>query len=425
MPAAEMTAFACPLPLGNSSVIYCFPEIGCRESLPTRMPFGPTFAVKTSPRMLFDIFRKPKHIDLELLAQDHPAVRVSNLRKTFKKRVKGSGSKKKHDLTITAVDDLSFTVPRGKILGLLGPNSSGKTTTMRCMATLSAPDSGSIQYYGIDTVKEASTVRTMLGFVAQSAGLDKVLTGREHLELFGGLAHLDSREKQSNIETLVELLDLEDFIDRQTGVYSGGVIRRLDLAIALLHQPPILILDEPTVGLDIETRRVIWDVLQSWRDDGGTIILSSHYLEEVDILSDHIVILEKGVMLAQGSSTELKASLGGDRITIRLNEFTTPEHAEAACNVLKQRGLAQAAIVNRLQNNAVELVVDPHNATIGAEIVQCLIEIGFERLFSFAQSKPSLDDVYLAATGRSLLDADVQAKEARSDKAVRQENMAK
>ncbi|CAN8068354.1 unnamed protein product [Agarophyton chilense] len=420
-----MSAFVQSLPCGGSKFIATDPtlklgNLKCSRNRALHRTPNPV----VEPSMILDLFRVSEPLDILSLARDHPAVSVTNLRKTFKKRVKGPDSKKRQNLNITAVDNLSFSVERGRILGLLGPNSSGKTTTLRCMSTLASPDAGSIKYYGIDSVKQAPLVRNMIGYVAQSAGLDKVLTGREHLQMFANLAHLDGREIPSIIETLIELFSLEDFIDRQTGVYSGGVVRRLDLAIALLHQPPVLILDEPTVGLDIETRRVIWDVLRSWRDDGGTVILSSHYLEEVDLLSDDIIILEKGLMLAHGSSTELKNSLGGDRISVRLKEFAGLESAESACRILKQRGLVQSAVINRLKNNSLELVVDPRNARIGSEIVHCLGEIGFERLFSFAQSKPSLDDVYLAATGRSLLDADTEAKDARSEKSIRQENMA-
>lgn len=377
--------------------------------------------------MLFNfnfLYNRAEDLDLEQLAQEHPAVRVTELRKQFKKRVKGKDSKKKENKIITALDGVSFTANRGEVLGLLGPNSSGKTTTLRCISTMCDPDSGTAELFGVDVLKDPYTAREMLGYVAQSAGLDKVLTGREHLDLFASLAHLDRATKRRNIDTLIQVLGLTDFIDRQTGVYSGGVVRRLDMAIALLHQPPILILDEPTVGLDIESRMVIWNVLRHQREQGGTIILTSHYLEEVDVLSDKVVIMDKGVMIAEGTPTDLKNSLGGDRISIRLQEFTTIEQAELACATLRKRGLAQEAIINRLRNNAVELVVDANNARIGGEIVAVLSEIGFEKLFSFSQSKPSLDDVYLAATGQTISDADASAKEKRSDKDVRQEQMA-
>lgn len=414
-----MIAFRTSLSVFNSSAS-SFPS----SSLSSRRNAHPKTPKKCNgPSMLFNWFQEDPVLDLDELEKQYPAIEVKNLTKTFKKRFKGP-DKKKQSRTITAIDNLSFHVPRGRILGLLGPNSSGKTTTLRCMSTLSDPDSGSIQYYGVDAIKKSHIARNMIGFVAQSAGVDKVLTGREHLELFANLAHLSDAEQKRNIPLVIDLLNLHDFIDRQTSVYSGGVVRRLDIAIALLHQPPILILDEPTVGLDIETRMVIWDVLRGWRDAGGTIVLTSHYLEEVDVLSDQVGIMEKGVLLAMGTPTELKNDLGGDRISIRLEEFTSLEHAEAACHTLRSRGLAQEALVNRLQNNSIELVVDSDNGSIGSEVVQSLREQGFERLFSFSQSKPSLDDVYLAATGKSLKDADSSAKAQRSDKVIRQESMA-
>lgn len=373
--------------------------------------------------MLFNFLRDRPSIDINERSQYYPAIEVSNLRKTFKKRVKGENSRKRENRTITAIDDLSFTVSRGSIMGLLGPNSSGKTTTLRCMSTLANPDSGSISYFGIDAIKEEQIARNILGYVAQSAGVDKTLTGREHLDLFADLAHVPGKEKKATISSLIDLLDLGDFIDRLTGVYSGGVIRRLDLAIALLHRPPVLILDEPTVGLDIETRRVIWDVLRNWRDQGGTVVLSSHYLEEVDVLSDQVCILEKGLLIASGTPTQLKNNLGGDRVTVRIDEFTDMAKANAACNTLRERGLVRDGIVNRLQNNSIELVVDPENANIGGDIVKALEFMGHDRLFSFSQSKPSLDDVYLAATGKSLMDADQSARSTRSEKIMKKESM--
>lgn len=382
--------------------------------------------------MILDFFfgkKKLPDIDLKVQAEMHPAIHVENLTKIFNRQEtvpssEKNGRPKKVNRTITAVDNLSFDVQRGKIFGLLGPNSSGKTSTLRCMSTLSKPDSGNISYYGIDIVKNAALARKMIGFVAQSAGVDKVLTGREHLELFAGLSDLDRHTTKKNIDAVIELLALEDFIDRKTAVYSGGVVRRLDLAIALLHQPPILILDEPTVGLDIETRRVIWDVLRGWRDEGGSIILTSHYLEEVDVLSDQVGILDRGVMIAKDTPTGLKNSLGGDRISIRIEEFTSMANAQMACELLKNKGIAHSAIVNRLKNNSIELVVDSENGTIGSQVVDVLAKAGFDKLFSFSQSKPSLDDVYLAATGQTLTDADITAKEERSEKSIRKESMA-
>lgn len=373
--------------------------------------------------MLFGLFRRDPPIDIAELSKTHPAIRVQNLTKTFTTKVKGA-SRKKEKKTITAVDNLSFTVERGSIFSLLGPNSSGKTSTLRCLSTLSNPDSGTIEYFGIDAIKNDASARKMVGFVLQSAGLDKILTGREHLDFFGGLAHISRRERSVMIEMLIERFRLAPYIDQLTSVYSGGIIRRLDLAIALLHRPPILILDEPTVGLDIESRQVIWDVLREWRADGGTVVLTSHYLEEVDVLSDRVAILDRGVMIANGTPTQLKNNLGGDRISIRLEEFTDVQRAEGVLFELERRALVLGGVINRFQNNALELVVDPENAAIGSTIVQALSELGYDKLFSFAQSKPSLNDVYLAATGSSIQDVENSAKAGRSEKSVRQESMS-
>lgn len=389
----------------------------------SQRPAGRIQMPTSSPTMLFGLFNNQEVLyDIDELSLKHPAIRVENLRKTFKKKFAGL-KRKKEARFITAVEDVSFTVDRGTIFGLLGPNSCGKTTTMRCMGTITSPDSGSIEYFGVDAVKNDIVARNMIGYVMQSAGLDKTMTGREHLDFFAGLAHVDQSIRQDVIDTVINLLQLEEFIDRLASVYSGGIIRRIDLAIALLHQPPILILDEPTVGLDIESRQIIWETLQHWRDNGGTVFFSSHYLEEVDILSDRVAIMDRGVLIANGSPMELKRGLGGDRVSVRLEEFTSADRAERAFLEIRRRGLASDGVINTLKHNCLEFVVDTGDAAVGGRIVQALKELGHENLFSFSQSKPSLDDVYLAATGRSISDADVLAKSGRSEKSVRQENM--
>ena len=395
--------------------------------LPNRLPTA-NFRrrrIRSAPQMLFELFRREQErvMDFQSLSLEYPAVEVKNLRKKFQKRVRGIKGNKKDQKTINAVDGISFNVRRGEVFGLLGPNSSGKTTTLKCIATLSKPDEGEISFYDLNVLEKPFLARRIMGFVAQSAGLDKILTGREHLEFFADLAHLDKKKKKRNIEQAIEILQLEDFIDRQASVYSGGVIRRLDLAICLLHEPAILILDEPTVGLDVESRTVIWEVLKTIRDRGAAILLTSHYLEEVDILSDRVAIMDSGIILAQGTPISLKNALGGDRITVRLNEFTELGDAEHACEVMRRRGLVKESIINRLRNNCLELVVDAENATVANEIIQALADAGYDKLFSFAQAKPSLDDVYLAATGKTLSDADATARETRDAKTLRKESM--
>lgn len=376
--------------------------------------------------MLFGLFRGKNDrdvIDVAELAERYPPVRVENLYKTFRQKTKKGFSRKSNAKIITAVENLSFTVQRGSVFGLLGPNSSGKTTALQCLATLTKPDSGTIELFGVDISKHEQFARNVFGFVLQNAGFDKILTGREHLDMFGTLAHLENPEKDQIIDALVDMLGLGPYIDLQTAVYSGGVQRRLDVAIALLHRPPILMMDEPTVGLDLESRHVIWSVIQNWRDDGGAVILTSHYLEEVDVLCDQVGIMDKGVLIANGSPTELKNNLGGDRISVRLSEFTPPHEAEAVLSEIRKRHLVRDAVINRLRNNTLEFVVDSGDPSVGGRIVQALKDIGHPRLFSFTQAKPSLDDVFLAATGNSIMDADIVGKTGRTEKSMRKESM--
>ncbi|MFZ9850880.1 MAG: ABC transporter ATP-binding protein, partial [Vulcanococcus sp.] len=185
------------------------------------------------------------------------------------------------DRAVPALQGLNLSVPRGSLYGLLGPNGAGKTTTLRILATLLAPDSGRVQVAGLDALADPRGVRRRLGYVAQEVALDKILSGRELLQLQGDLYHLERRERDRRIAELVELLAMDGWIDRRCGTYSGGMRRRLDLASGLLHRPELLVLDEPTVGLDIESRAAIWQVLRQLRDQGTTVLLSSHYLEEV------------------------------------------------------------------------------------------------------------------------------------------------
>lgn len=193
---------------------------------------------------------------------------------------------------VEALAGLNLQVPRGTLYGLLGPNGAGKTTALRILCTLLAPDAGSVRVAGLDALAQPRAVRELLGYVAQEVAIDKILTGRELLELQGALYHLPASRLQARLSELSALLGMDDWIDRRCGTYSGGMRRRLDLASGLLHDPALLVLDEPTVGLDIESRAAIWQVLRRLRDQGTTVLLSSHYLEEVDALADRLAIIE-------------------------------------------------------------------------------------------------------------------------------------
>jgi ABC-2 type transport system ATP-binding protein len=323
--------------------------------------------------------------------------------------------------TVPAVKDVSFQVNSGEIFGLLGPNGAGKTTLIRCLCTLAKPDSGTIEIDGISVLEQPREARKRIGYVAQEVALDKILTGRELLELQAALYHIPKVEARQRIEVLLEVLDLQSYADKKTGTYSGGLKRRLDLAAGLLHQPEVLVLDEPTVGLDIESRVVVWDFLRQLRASGTTIVITSHYLEEIDALADRVGIIDRGLVIAEGTPSVLKDRLGGDRITLRIQEFTPLLEAEKAQYLLSNLPFVQEAIVNVTQGNSINLVVKTDSDAL-MTIQQSLQAAGLP-LFGIAQSRPSLDDVYLAATGKTLLDAELSAAGSRDLKAEKKQSM--
>ncbi|MFB8788865.1 MAG: ATP-binding cassette domain-containing protein [Potamolinea sp.] len=323
--------------------------------------------------------------------------------------------------SVEAVKDISFQVEPGEIFGLLGPNGAGKTTTIRCLCTLATPDAGKIEVSGISAIDNPRSVRRRLGYVAQEVALDKVLTGRELLQLQAALYHIPGNITKQRIAEIIQVLGLGEYADQKTGTYSGGLRRRLDLAAGLLHQPEVLVLDEPTVGLDIESRVIVWDFLRQLRDAGTTVLITSHYLEEVDALADRVAIVDKGVVIAEGTPSQLKDRVGGDRITLRIREFSPIEEAEKAKDMLQTLPFVQEVIINVAQGNSLNLVVKPQSDAL-LNIQQSLKDAGLP-IFGIAQSRPSLDDVYLAATGRTLIDAELEAAGSRDLKAEKKQSM--
>jgi ABC-2 type transport system ATP-binding protein len=323
--------------------------------------------------------------------------------------------------SVEAVKDISFKVEPGEIFGLLGPNGAGKTTTIRCLCTLVKPDAGRVEICGISVVENPKGARQRLGYVAQEVALDKMLTGRELLELQTALYHLPRSLAQERVKQLLKLLGLEEYADQKTGTYSGGLRKRLDLAAGLLHQPDVLVLDEPTVGLDIESRSIVWSFLRRLREAGTTILMTSHYLEEIDALADRLTIIDRGVAIAEGTPSQLKDKVGGDRVTLRIREFSPSQEAEKAKDILKALPFVEEVIINSAQGNSLNLVVTPHSNPL-SKIEQSLAAINLP-IFSLAQSRPSLDDVYLAATGQTLLDAELAASGTRDLKAEKKREM--
>lgn len=322
---------------------------------------------------------------------------------------------------VQAVKDISFTVQPGEIFGLLGPNGAGKTTTIRCLCTLAKPDAGKIEVGGVSVVTSPKAVRQRLGYVAQEVSPDKVLTGRELLKLQAALYHLPQKTIGDRIQQLIEVLGLGEYANKKIGTYSGGILKRLDLAAGLLHQPEVLVLDEPTVGLDIESRLVVWQFLQELRAAGTTVLITSHYLEEIDALADRLAIIDRGVVIAEGKPSELKDKLGGDRVTLRIREFTSDEEADKAKHILESLPFVEEVIINAVQGNSLNLIVKSGQSSL-SKIEQSLSEVELPT-FSLAQSRPSLDDVYLAATGQTIMDAQIAASSTRDLKKEKKQQM--
>ena len=291
---------------------------------------------------------------------------------------------------------------------------------MRILATLLSPDSGSVVVGGVDGLAQPRDVRQLMGYVAQEVAIDKILSGRELLQLQGDLYHLPRNDREGRIADLIDRLAMGDWIDRRCGTYSGGMRRRLDLAAGLLHRPRLLVLDEPTVGLDIESRSAIWQLLRQLVEAGTTVLLSSHYLEEVEALADQMAIIDAGRVIAEGSPDQLKQRLGGDRVTLRVREFSNADEATQVRALLEPLDGVRQVVVNRSQGFSLNLVIE--GGAVIDQLRQTLEAAGLP-VFALAQSRPSLDDVYLQATGRTLMDAELAIAGQRDVKQEKRQSM--
>jgi ABC-2 type transport system ATP-binding protein len=294
---------------------------------------------------------------------------------------------------IRAVDGIDLEVSPGEIYGFLGPNGAGKSTTVLMLTTLLPPTAGSAQVYGFDVVREGPKVREVIGAALQEAALDPLLTGREHLRLQTALHNVPRRHRRPLADALLERVGLTQAADRKVKGYSGGMKRRLDLALALVHSPRILFLDEPTTGLDPQSRTALWEeVGRLSRDDGVTVFLTTQYLEEADLLADRVGIIDHGHIVAEGTPASLKASIGRPTVDAVPAD---PADREAVAAILERFGERTAASP---KGAAVRLV---HGEEDLADISRALDAEGLhvEHLQLHA---PSLDDVFLAKTGRSL-----------------------
>lgn len=314
------------------------------------------------------------------------ALIAQNLSMTF-----GNGQK-----SVTAVKDVSMVIEYGEIFGFLGPNGAGKTTTMRMLTTLMPLDKGTAMVAGYDIQKQPRHARKNIGYVSQLGGADGLATGRENLALQGGLYGLSSAQITTRIEELAKDFDLSEFIDRKVSTYSGGQRRRLDIALGVIHSPKLLFLDEPSTGLDPQNRANLWQLLRKLRQSGSTIFLTTHYLEEADTLADRLCIIDKGVIVSEGTPTELKRQIAGDVVLI---EFAEIKQAEKA-----QIKLAAEHFVRELTQDGKHLTLYVKNGGQGlAQVIRILdtMKVPFANI---NLSGPSLDDVFLKKTGRSLRD---------------------
>jgi ABC-2 type transport system ATP-binding protein len=298
--------------------------------------------------------------------------------------------------TLTAVRQVSFEVQAGEIFGFLGPNGAGKTTTILMLTTLLKPSGGRALVCGHDIERHPGRVRESVGYVSQEIAVDEFLTGRENLWLHGRFYHIPTRELERRVDEAARMVDLAERLDDLVGTYSGGMRKRLDIAEGLLHRPQLIFLDEPTLGLDIQTRRKIWDYVRDLREQGLTVFLTTHYMEEADQLCDRVAIMDRGELKALDTPQSLKTQMGGDIITIGLSDSS-----EAGSRRAREL-FARFDWISRVDANPQGLVLITRNgdATI-PRLVQAATENGLQ-IASLVLKRPSLDDVFLSYTGRDL-----------------------
>jgi ABC-2 type transport system ATP-binding protein len=314
-------------------------------------------------------------------------IETRGLRKSFRSR---AGREAK---TVAAVRGVDLSVREGEIFGFLGPNGAGKTTTLRMLATLIEPDGGQATIAGADLAREPGEVRRRIGYVAQGGSSWDDSTGREELVLQGRMYGFSKAESRRRAAAALTAFQLEEYADRRCKTYSGGQRRRVDIALGIIHEPRVVFLDEPTTGLDPQSRAHMWDEIKRLRTEGMTVFITTHYLEEADVLCDRIAIMDHGEIVAEGTPDELKHEISGDVVTVGLNG-ATPRAVELL------RGQEYVRKLEELDGGGVRLFVDD-GATMMPSILRTLDSAGIP-LGSIELHRPSLDDVFLEKTGRSL-----------------------
>ncbi|MHB8613365.1 MAG: ATP-binding cassette domain-containing protein [Candidatus Dormibacteraceae bacterium] len=309
-------------------------------------------------------------------------IKTSGLRRVFKTRAR----------VVEAVAGVDLDVRAGEIFGFLGPNGAGKTTTLRMLATLLPPSGGSATVAGCNLLTQPDRIRERIGYVGQAGGSDREITGRRELEFQGRLYGKSTAEAKKRAAELVKMLELESCADRKTATYSGGQKRRLDIGLGLVHDPQLLFLDEPTTGLDPQSRARVWDEVRRMHDRGTTVFLTTHYLDEADALCDRIAIIDYGKIVAEGTPEELKRAVAGDVVTL-----TVAGDQQRALDLLKDQQFVREA---KLDKDSVLLYVDRGEVAMPA--ILRLLDGAALTLVTIGLHRPSLDDVFLRQTGRSL-----------------------
>lgn len=315
-------------------------------------------------------------------------IETKSLRKNFVSKAKG---KKK---IVEAVKGIDLAVKKGEIFGFLGPNGAGKSTTQKMLSTLLLPTSGEANINGYDLASQQQQIRQSIGYVSQAGGTDSMSTGVENLVLQAQLYGIDATTAKKRALEFIDRFQMDSFADRQATSYSGGQRRRLDLALGMIHHPKILLLDEPTVGLDPQSRVYLWEEIKNLKNEGITILLTTHYLEEADKLCDTVAIIDNGEIVAKGTPAQLKNDIGGDTV---LFGFDAEEVARKAKALLEKEVQTEKV---QVKGNFVHLNVKDGERKL-PHILR-LLDTNNLIVQSIALSKPSLDDVFLKHTGRSL-----------------------
>ena len=295
-----------------------------------------------------------------------------------------------------ALRGIDLQIPRGSVLGVLGPNGAGKTTAVRILTTLLRADAGEATVLGYDVRTQPHEVRQRIGLAGQAASVDDILTGRQNLELVGRLYHLDSRSRRRRAGELLEQFDLAEAADRPAKEYSGGMRRRLDLAAALVAEPALLVLDEPTTGLDPRSRNDLWDVLTGLVDGGATLLLTTQYLEEADRLADRIAVIDHGSVIAEGTASQLKREVGGERVAVTASEA----HDLAKVAAIVETATGAEPQVDR---DARQVTAAVTGLDVLARVADALHSAGVE-VDDLGLHRPTLDDVFLQLTGHLAVD---------------------